>query len=430
MYTVGRLAKKFGLSRSTLLYYDSIRLLSPTHHTKGAYRQYSEDDAEKLRRICVYREAGVSLKNITQILASETTSETAAVLEDRLQALSKEMAVLQNQQRIVAGLLQKSALPNTSMDTDTWTSMFKEAGLSTEDMRRWHADFERMSPDEHIQFLKGLHMPEKEISMIRSWAGAPQSILKLQQESEEFMATFFRFYEGLDRKGPGNYAETYRALQLCTNIPAEPNILDIGCGSGNNAVDLAKMCAGTITAIDIYEPFLQEARERARAAGVGDRIATQKEDMAKLPFKAEEFDIIWSEGASYIMGFDAALDYWKQFVTPKGYLVISEAIWLRNDNPEELQSFWKEAYPAMRNTKKNINAIKEKSYTLVGNFVIPNSDWDIFYDKLELHIQNLPLALLQEPYAEDILALIHREIQLYRRFRGHYGYEFYVIQTT
>lgn len=430
MYTVGRLAKKFGLSRSTLLYYDSIELLSPTHHTKGTYRQYSEDDAEKLRRICMYRETGVSLKNIAQILASETTSETAAVLEHRLQALSKEMATLQNQQRIVADLLQKSALPTTSIDTDTWTTMFKDAGLSTEDMRRWHADFERLSPDEHVQFLKGLHMPEKEISMIRSWAGAPQSILKLQQESEEFMTTFFRFYEGLDRKGPGSYAETYRALQLCTDIPAEPKILDIGCGSGNNAVDLAKMSAGTITAIDIYEPFLQEARERAHAAGVGDRIVTQKEDMAKLPFNTEEFDIIWSEGASYIMGFDAALTYWKQFVKPKGYLVISEAVWLREDNPGELQSFWKEAYPAMRNTEKNIIAIKEKSYTLVGNFVIPESDWNIFYDELEVHVQNLPPALLNEPYAEDILALIHREIQLYRRFRGHYGYEFYVIQTT
>lgn len=429
MYTVGRLAKKFGLSRSTLLYYDSIGLLSPTHHTKGAYRQYSEDDAEKLRRICMYRETGVSLKNIAQILASETTSETAAVLEDRLQALSKEIATLQNQQRIVAGLLQKSALPTTSMDTDTWTTMFKDAGLSTEEMRRWHADFERMSPDEHVQFLKGLHMPEKEISTIRSWAGAPQSILKLQQESEEFMTTFFRFYEELDRKGPGSYAETLRALQLCTNLPPEPKILDIGCGSGTNAIDLAKMSNATITAIDIYEPFLEEARQNALAAGVSDRIVTQKEDMAKLPFKAGEFDIIWSEGASYIMGFDAALAYWKQFIKPQGYLVISEAIWLREDNPEELQSFWKEAYPAMRNSKKNINAIKEKSYTLLGNFVIPDADWDIFYDALELHVQNLPTELLKEAYAEDILALTRREIQLFRRYRGHYGYEFYVMQT-
>lgn len=429
MYTVGRLAKKFGLSRSTLLYYDSIGLLSPTHHTKGAYRLYSDDDAEKLRRICMYRETGLSLKSITQILASETRSETAAVLEDRLQALSNEMTVLQNQQRIVAGLLQKSALPTTSMDTDTWTSMFKEAGLSTEDMHRWHADFEHMSPDDHVQFLKGLHMPEKEITMIRSWSAAPQSILKVQQESEEFMTTFFRLYEGLDRKGPGSYAETHRALQLCTNLPPKPNILDIGCGSGNNAIDLAKMSAATITAIDIYEPFLEEAREKALAAGVTDSIILQKEDMAKLPFKAGQFDIIWSEGASYIMGFDAALAYWKQFIKPQGYLVISEAVWLQEDNPEELQSFWKEAYPAMRNSKNNINAIKEKSYTLLGNFVIPDTDWDIFYNALEMHVQNLPPDLLKEAYAEDILALMHREIQLYRQHRGHYGYEFYVIQT-
>ncbi|MEZ6852935.1 MerR family transcriptional regulator [Halodesulfovibrio aestuarii] len=429
MYTVGRLAKKFGLSRSTLLYYDSIGLLSPAHHTKGAYRQYSEDDAEKLRRICMYRETGISLKNITQILASETTSETAAVLENRLQELSNEIATMQNQQRIVADLLQKSALPTTPMNTDTWTTMFKEAGLSTEEMRCWHESFERMSPKEHVQFLKKLHMPEKEISMIRSWAGAPQSILKLQQQSEEFMTTFFRFYEGLNRKGPGSYSETLQALQICTNLPSKPKILDIGCGSGNNAVDLAKMSFGTITAMDIYEPYLHETRANAIAAGVSNRIITQKGDMAKLPFKTGQFDIIWSEGASYIMGFDAALTYWKQFIKPQGYLVISEAVWLKEDNTEELQNFWKEAYPAMRNSKKNINAIKEKGYTLLENFVIADSNWDIFYDALELHVKNLPSELLKEAYAEDILELIHREIQLYRRYRGHYGYEFYVMQT-
>lgn len=429
MYTVGRLAKEFGLSRSTLLYYDSIGLLSPSQHTKGTYRQYTEADKEKLRRICMYRKAGVSLKNIARILNPETTSEISVVLEDRLEALSKEIADLQSQQHIVTDLLQQSTLPASASTTTTWAELFTNAGLSTEDMRRWHMEFERLRPEEHVEFLRLLHMPEKEITTIRSWAAAPQSILKLQKASEEFMATFFRFYEGVARKGPGSLELTKKALALCADRPQSPSILNIGCGSGNDAVDLALLCDGHITAVDIYDPFLQETRENAKAANVADRITTQCEDMAKLPFNAEQFDIIWSEGAAYIMGVDNALESWKKFLKTKGYLVISEAVWLTATPDEEIKNFWKEAYPAMRTTQENITAIKKHGYELLGNFVIPDSAWETFYNTLEQHLANLPENLLEEAYAKDILALTTREIELYRTFKNQYGYEFYVIQV-
>ncbi len=313
MYTVGRLAKKFGLSRSTLLYYDSIGLLRPTHHVKGEYRKYSEADAELLSRICMYREVGVKLKDIGHILNPQTTSATAEVLEERLHELSQEIASSQHQQRIIAALLSKSTLPE-NMDATTWTTMFQEAGFNTEEMHRWHAEFERMSPEDHTQFLKVLRMPKKEIEMIRSWSAAPHSILQLKLASEEFLATYFRFYEKLDRKGPGSYSATQRALQLCRELPKNPKLLDIGCGSGSNAVDLACMSTAEITAIDVYEPYVAEACAKALASGMVKRIRVQQADMAKLPFSAESFDIIWSEGAAYIMGFDAALAYWKQFI--------------------------------------------------------------------------------------------------------------------
>ncbi|MCG8563541.1 MAG: MerR family transcriptional regulator [Desulfobacterales bacterium] len=431
MYTVGKLAKKFGLSRSTLLYYDSIGLLHPSHHVKGEYRHYSESDANTLRRICMYRDVGVSLKNIKHILNAQTPSATAEVLEDRLLELNEEVASLQHQQRIIAGLLSKSTLPE-NMDATTWTTMFQEAGFNTEEMRQWHAEFERMSPEDHTQFLEILHMPKKEIEMIRSWAAAPQSILQLKLASEEFMSTFFRIYEQLDRKGPGNYGTTQRALQFCGGLPENPKLLDIGCGSGANAVDLARMGTATITAIDIYEPYVVETRNKAIASGVAEQVKAQRADMAKLPFSPGSFDIIWSEGAAYIMGFDAALAYWKQFMAPRGYLVVSEAVWLpansHHGKPRDLKQFWQEAYPKMRNTGENLNAIGKQGYKVLGNFIIPQDHWDEFYNTLEAHVAHLPKTILNRPYAEEILALIHREIQLYRKYRGHYGYEFYIMQ--
>ena len=433
MYTVGKLAKKFGLSRSTLLYYDSIGLLRPTHHVKGEYRQYSEMDADTLRRICMYREVGVSLKDIKHILNSQTASDTADVLEKRLLELNGEMASLQHQQRIIAGLLSKSTLPE-NMNAATWATMFQEAGFNMEEMHQWHAEFERMSPENHTQFLEVLHMPKKEIEMIRSWSAAPHSILQLKLASEEFMSTFFRIYEQLDRKGPGSYGATQQALQLCRGLPKNPRFLDIGCGSGTNAVDLARMGAARITAIDIHEPYILEARAKAIASGVEKRIKVQRANMAKLPFSAGSFDIIWSEGAAYIMGFDNALAYWKQFISPHGYLVVSEAVWvsapLPNKPPQDLQQFWQEAYPKMRTTKENIHAIGKMGYEVLGHFMIPQEDWDKFYDTLEAHVAHLPESILNRPYADDIIALIHREIRLYRKYRGHYGYEFYIMQTT
>lgn len=61
MYTVSKLANEFNLSGSTLLYYDRIGLLSPSGRSESNYRLYSEDDAERLRKICMFREAGVTL---------------------------------------------------------------------------------------------------------------------------------------------------------------------------------------------------------------------------------------------------------------------------------------------------------------------------------------------------------------------------------
>ena len=48
--TVGRLAKRFGLSRSTLLYYDRLGLLCPSGRSGGDYRLYEDADAQRLDR--------------------------------------------------------------------------------------------------------------------------------------------------------------------------------------------------------------------------------------------------------------------------------------------------------------------------------------------------------------------------------------------
>lgn len=168
--TVGRLAREFGLSRSTLLYYHRIGLLVPSRGGRGDYRRYLPPDVRRLGKIMDYREAGVALEDIRRILDGPEEG-LATVLERRLHELNSEIAGLREQQRIIVGLLKTdSARCQVGvMNRRRWSDLLRAAGFSSADMRRWHCDFERTDPAAHEEFLRFLCIPDDEIAEIRGW---------------------------------------------------------------------------------------------------------------------------------------------------------------------------------------------------------------------------------------------------------------------
>ena len=175
MYTIGNLAKKFGLSRSTLLYYDSIGLLKPSGRTESRYRQYSEADANRLEHICRYRQTGLSLEEIKKVLESPEDNLTQ-ILEKRLEELNTDIKRLRDQQRFILTVLKGREYHRhiKVMNVDTWRSLLKASGFSEKDMQRWHVEFERLAPEKHQEFLEFLCMPDEGIESIRSWAKEQQ----------------------------------------------------------------------------------------------------------------------------------------------------------------------------------------------------------------------------------------------------------------
>ena len=169
--TIGNLAKNYGLSRSTLLYYDKICLLSPSSHMKGEYRVYGPLEQERLKLICLYRKSGLSLKVIERILDSEETSASAC-LTARFKQLDRDIVDLKEQQRVIADMLKNPFLlsPSEPMTKELWTKILKSTGLSEEMMRNWHIQFEKAAADEHHAFLQFLQIPDKEIEIIRNWS--------------------------------------------------------------------------------------------------------------------------------------------------------------------------------------------------------------------------------------------------------------------
>ncbi len=68
MYTVKQLAELAHVSRRTLHYYDEIELLKPATVAANGYRQYSEASLLRLQQIMFYREIGLELRQIKQVL--------------------------------------------------------------------------------------------------------------------------------------------------------------------------------------------------------------------------------------------------------------------------------------------------------------------------------------------------------------------------
>ena len=170
MLTVTKLARRCGVSRTALLYYESIGLMPPPQRSGGNYRCYSESDAERLSMIRAYRNAGLTLDDIHALLKTRLLRgrDASQVLRRRLVELDAQINALRAHQQAILKLLGSKALRKADMITkDKWVSIMKACGFSEDQMHRWHAEFERSAPEEHQEFLEFLHIPAAEIKSIR-----------------------------------------------------------------------------------------------------------------------------------------------------------------------------------------------------------------------------------------------------------------------
>ncbi len=167
-YSISQLGRQFGLSRSTLLYYDKLGLLSPSQRSDANYRRYSEADRQRLARIVAYRDTGMPLQDIKPLLAVADDDHRVAALEARLEQLNRDIAGLREQQRITLQLLGGAGGQSARrISKQQWVDLLAASGMSDEDMDNWHREFERAMPEAHQDFLESLDIPADEIRKIR-----------------------------------------------------------------------------------------------------------------------------------------------------------------------------------------------------------------------------------------------------------------------
>ncbi|MEE2777116.1 MAG: class I SAM-dependent methyltransferase [Acidobacteriota bacterium] len=238
---------------------------------------------------------------------------------------------------------------------------------------------------------------------------------------------FFELFRDLPKQGAGSDLSTGRALAFLRDLPAEPRILDIGCGSGRQTLALLGSTGGRVTAVDTHQESLDRLAAAAQEAHAGDRVETRCESMDALDFPAGSFDLIWCEGAIYNVGFQTGLEMWRPLLRDGGSVGISELTWLNDRRPQPVVDFLANAYPGMGSLAENRKRSVDAGYQPLGGFVLPDEDWwDGYYDVLEARIaEQRPDAIDAEHL--EVLDGTQTEIDLFRTRQGSYGYAFYLL---
>jgi DNA-binding transcriptional MerR regulator len=94
-YTVQKLGQLAGVSTRTLRYYDQIGLLQPSRINSNGYRIYGQTEVNRLQQILFYKELGVSLDTIKEILSSPTFHAETALREHRKKLIEKRKQIEQ-----------------------------------------------------------------------------------------------------------------------------------------------------------------------------------------------------------------------------------------------------------------------------------------------------------------------------------------------
>jgi SAM-dependent methyltransferase len=190
---------------------------------------------------------------------------------------------------------------------------------------------------------------------------------------------------------------------------------------------LAQHAPGHISGIDLFPRFIDLFNRNVANLNLQKRVKGIVGSMDNLPFGDEALDLIWSEGAIYNIGFERGLNEWRKFLKPGGYVAVSEASWFTNERPDEIEQFWKDAYPEMDTIPNKVAQMQNAGYIPVAAFILPENCWTENFYVPQVAAQKTFLQKYKgNQAAEDLIANERHEAQLYDKYKAFYGYVFYI----
>lgn len=123
-WKVGELARLTGLSIRTLRYYDQIKLFSPSDYTASGHRRYSQTDLQKLHKILVLKQMGLSLEEIKEITENEDYHSAIETVDKQIDRIREDIKI---QQQLLSQLEQtkKELANNKDISIKELTTLFE-----------------------------------------------------------------------------------------------------------------------------------------------------------------------------------------------------------------------------------------------------------------------------------------------------------------
>jgi SAM-dependent methyltransferase len=145
---------------------------------------------------------------------------------------------------------------------------------------------------------------------------------------------------------PGGRQATEELLELAALTPGQ-HVLDIGCGVGTTAIEMANRYGVTVSAADISADMRDRAIANVRSAGVGDRVSVEAADICALPYGDGRFDRVVAEAVTMFVDRDRAISELVRVCRPGGLVLATEFQWRRPPTPAARHAFLGEVCPGM-----------------------------------------------------------------------------------
>jgi ubiquinone/menaquinone biosynthesis C-methylase UbiE len=189
-----------------------------------------------------------------------------------------------------------------------------------------------------------------------------------------------------------------------------PRILDIGCGSGVPTMELARLGQGEVIGIDIDQSALDKLTGKIRAAALSDRVRAVNCSILDMIFPDESFDIVWSEGSIFVIGFQKGIREWKRFLKRGGFMVIHDE---KGDVAQKLQQ------------------ISQSGYKLLGYFILSEETWRTeYFAHLEKLIAESQTSPADGPHTLEEYNQAKMELEMFRRSPEHNNSVYFVMEKN
>ena len=188
----------------------------------------------------------------------------------------------------------------------------------------------------------------------------------------------------------------------------KPRILDIGCGSGVPTMELARLGQGEVIGIDIDQPALDKLNRKIREAGFSNRVQAVNRSMLDMVFPDESFDVIWSEGSIFVIGFERGIQEWRWLLKPNGFMAIHDE---------------------KGNVEKKLEQISKCGYKLLGYFILSEDTWwTEYFAPLEKSFAKSQTSCTDDPHDLEELNQARRELEMFKNNPDRNNSVYFVIQ--